>query len=48
MLASLKPALGALDRVTAWLTVNGYVNTEPGYGQTTAVMNPCSELILDL
>jgi enamine deaminase RidA (YjgF/YER057c/UK114 family) len=48
ILASLKTALGDLDRVGAWLTVNGYVNAEPGYRQTTAVMNPCSELILDL
>jgi enamine deaminase RidA (YjgF/YER057c/UK114 family) len=48
ILASLKTALGDLDRVAAWLTVNAYVNAEPGYRQTTAVMNPCSELILDL
>jgi hypothetical protein len=27
---------------------NGYVNAEPGYRETTAVMNPCSELIVDL
>jgi hypothetical protein len=31
-----------------WLVVNGLVNAEPGYPQTTAVMNPVSELILDL
>jgi enamine deaminase RidA (YjgF/YER057c/UK114 family) len=48
MLASLKSALGDLDRVTAWLTVSGHVNAEPGYPQTTAVLNPVSELILDL
>jgi enamine deaminase RidA (YjgF/YER057c/UK114 family) len=48
ILASLKAALGDLDRVVAWLTVTAYVNAEPGYPQTTAVMNPCSELILDL
>ena len=28
--------------------VNGYVNAEPGYQQTTAVINPFSELIIDL
>jgi hypothetical protein len=28
--------------------VSGYVNAEPGYPQTTAVMNPASELIVDL
>ena len=48
VLASLKAALGDLDRVSAWLMVNGYVNAEPGYPLTTAVMNPCSELIIDL
>lgn len=48
VLASLKTALGDLDRVTAWLMVNGYVNAEPGYAQTTAVINPFSELIVDL
>ncbi|HEX3426330.1 MAG TPA: RidA family protein [Acidimicrobiales bacterium] len=48
VLASLKAVLGELDRVTAWLMVNGYINAEPGYPQTTAVMNPFSELIIDL
>lgn len=48
MLASLKTALGDLDRVTAWLTISGHVNAEPGYAQTTAVVNPVSELIVDL
>lgn len=48
ILSSLKAALGDLDRVGAWLMVNGFVNSDPGYPQTTAVMNPCSELILDV
>jgi enamine deaminase RidA (YjgF/YER057c/UK114 family) len=48
MLASLKTALGDLDRVTAWLTISGHVNAEPGYRDTTAVVNPASELIIDL
>ncbi|MGH9917326.1 MAG: RidA family protein, partial [Nitrososphaerales archaeon] len=48
VLASLKTVLGDLDRVSAWLMVNGYVNAEPGYPHTTAVMNSCSELIIDL
>ena len=45
VLTSLETALDDLDRVSAWLMVNGYVNAEPGYAQTTAVMNPFSELI---
>jgi enamine deaminase RidA (YjgF/YER057c/UK114 family) len=48
VLASLKAALGDLDRVSAWLVVNSYVNAEPGYPHTTAVMNPFSEPIIDL
>ena len=28
--------------------VNGYVNAEPGYPQTAAVMNPSQELIIDV
>lgn len=48
MLASLKQAIGDLDSVVAWLTVNGFVNADPGYGQTTLVMNPVSDLLLGL
>jgi enamine deaminase RidA (YjgF/YER057c/UK114 family) len=48
MLASLKIALGDLDRVTAWLTIDGHINAEPGYPHTTAVINPASELIVEL
>jgi enamine deaminase RidA (YjgF/YER057c/UK114 family) len=48
ILASLKSTLGDLDRVTGWLMVSGHINAEPGYRQTTAVMNPVSELIVDL
>lgn len=40
--------LGNLDRVTAWLVINGFVNVEPGFVKTTAVINGCSELILQL
>ena len=48
ILSSLKASLGDLDRVTAWLMVNGFINAEPGYSQTTGVMNPLSDLILEL
>ena len=48
MLSSLKAELGDLDRVAAWLMVNGFVNAEPGFPHTTAVMNPLSDLIVDL
>jgi len=48
MLGSLTRALGDLDMVSAWLTVSGFVNADPGYPMTTLVMNAASELLLDL
>jgi enamine deaminase RidA (YjgF/YER057c/UK114 family) len=48
MLASLKRALGDLDRVTAWLRLFGMVNTAPSFQQSPAVINGCSDLILQL
>ncbi len=48
MLASLRRAVGDLDRVTAWLMVYGMVNADAGYAQTTTVINAFSDLILDL
>ena|SRR3712207_6439117 len=48
ILGTLKRELGDLDRVTAWLVVQGFVNVAPEFTQTTAVINGCSELILEL
>jgi enamine deaminase RidA (YjgF/YER057c/UK114 family) len=48
ILGTLKRGLGNLDRVSGWLMVNGFVNVAPGFTQTTAVINGCSELILEL
>ncbi len=48
MLASLKQAIGDLDRISAWLMVFGNVNADPGYAQTTLVLNPVSELLIKL
>lgn len=48
MLASLKRELGDLDRVTAWLRVFGMVNAAPGFTSLPAVINGCSDLILEL
>lgn len=47
-LASLKRALGDLDRVTAWLRVYAMVNAAPGFNQTPLVTNGYSDLILEL
>jgi enamine deaminase RidA (YjgF/YER057c/UK114 family) len=46
MLADLQRALGDLDRITAWLRVFGMVQTAPGFQQTPAVINGCSDLLL--
>ena len=48
MLASLKRELGDLDRITAWLRIFGMVQTAPGFQVTPAVINGCSDLLLDL
>lgn len=48
ILASLQRALGDLDRITAWLRVFGMVQTAPGFQQTPAVINGCSDLLVDL
>ena len=48
MLSTLRTALGDLDRIDAWLTVTGFVNAAPAFAGTTLVINPASELILDI
>jgi enamine deaminase RidA (YjgF/YER057c/UK114 family) len=48
ILASLKEALGELDRVSGWLRVVGYIQTAPDFQQNAAVLNGFSDLIVDL
>jgi enamine deaminase RidA (YjgF/YER057c/UK114 family) len=48
LLGSLRRAIDDLDRVQAWVVVNGFVNADPGYDRTTAVLNPISDLLLDV
>ncbi len=48
VLASLQRELGDLDRVTAWLMVQGFVNADPGYDRATVVINAFSDLIVAL
>lgn len=48
MLAAVRGALGSLDRVRDWVFLSGFVNADPGYGQTTAVLNPASDLLLEV
>jgi enamine deaminase RidA (YjgF/YER057c/UK114 family) len=48
LLGALRRAVGDLDRVQDWLVVDGFVNADPGYPQTTAVLNPVSDLLLEV
>ena len=48
VLASLKRALGDLDRVGAWLRVFGMVNSATGFDRQPNVINGFSALILEL
>ena len=47
-LAVLKRELGSLDRVAEVLTVNGYVNAAQGFGDSPAVINGASDLLVQL
>lgn len=48
VIASVQAAVGDLDRIDAWLTVTGFVQAEPGYAKTTAVLNSFSEVVLEI
>jgi enamine deaminase RidA (YjgF/YER057c/UK114 family) len=48
VMASVESAVGDLDRVDGWLNVTGFVQAEPGYAKTTAVLNSFSEVVLDV
>jgi enamine deaminase RidA (YjgF/YER057c/UK114 family) len=48
ILASLKLALGDLDRVTQWIRAVGYVHCAPNFGQNATVLNGFSDLIVEL
>ena len=48
MLGSLQRELGDLDRVKRWVRVFGMVNSAPGFDKQPAVINGCSDLILQL
>ena len=48
MLASLKQAVEELDRVAGWVRLFGMVNAAPGCNALPAVINGCSELIIEV
>jgi enamine deaminase RidA (YjgF/YER057c/UK114 family) len=48
ILASLKRALGDLDRISAWLRILGMVNSAPGFNRQPDVINGFTDLIIEL
>lgn len=48
MISSLRDALGDLDRITHWVKLLGMVNSEPGFTAQPAVINGCSDIILEV
>ena len=48
MLGSLQRALGDLDRIVAWGRIFGMVNSAPGFNRQSAVINGCSDLIIEV
>ena len=48
ILATLQSELGDLDRIDRIVKVFGMVNTAPGFDQTPAVIDGCSDLLLEV
>ena len=47
-LATIREAVGSLDKVTGWLKLFGMVNAAPGFNNLPAVINGASELLLEV
>ncbi len=47
-IASARRALGTLDRIAAWLRIDGYVLAAPGFDGTTNIVNGGSRLVIEL
>lgn len=48
ILATLKADLGDLDRIERIVKVFGMVNVAPGFNQTPAVIDGCSDLLVQV
>ena len=48
MLATVREALGSLDRVSQIVKVFGMVNCGPGFNQTPAVIDGCSDVLVEI
>jgi enamine deaminase RidA (YjgF/YER057c/UK114 family) len=47
-LAVLRRELGSLDRIAEILTLNGYVNAAPGFGDSPEMINGASDLLVEI
>ncbi|MHB1329830.1 MAG: RidA family protein [Gemmatimonadales bacterium] len=48
IVAIIRVALGSLDRVERIVKINGYVNAVPGFARQPAVIDGCSELLVEI
>lgn len=48
LLATAQEALGSLDRITATVKVLGMVNSDPGFESHPAVINGCSDALVEI
>jgi enamine deaminase RidA (YjgF/YER057c/UK114 family) len=48
ILATLRAELGDLDRIERLVKVFGMVNCAPGFNQTPAVINGCSDVLVEI
>lgn len=48
ILGSLQRELGSLDAIKGWTRIFGMVNSAPGFNNQPAVVNGCTELIIEV
>jgi enamine deaminase RidA (YjgF/YER057c/UK114 family) len=48
VIASVRDVIDDLDRISAWASVTGFVQAQPGYPATTAIINGFSRVIIDV
>lgn len=48
ILAVIRHALGTLDRVQRVVKIVGFVNCDAGFGQQPAIINGCSDLLVEV
>ncbi len=48
LIATIREALGSINQVIQFLTLNGYVNASPQYQKSPSVINGASDRIIDV